>query len=86
MLNGRLTGGHGKGRLQNLGLIFPALAEDVPKHRTCILNTGIFLESQRLHHLLFPFQTQNLSIDTSNIAVSKLLSVNQNNSYFILGK
>lgn len=86
MLNGSFTGGHGKGRLQNLGFIFPALTEDVPKHRTCILNTGILPESQKLHHLLFPFQTQNLSIDTSNIAVSTLLSVNWNNSYFILGK
>jgi len=62
MLKGCFTSGHGKDRLQSLGFI---LTEDEPKHRTCILNTGFLLESQKLHHLLFHFQKQYFSIDTS---------------------
>lgn len=58
MLNGNFTRGHGKSRLQSLGFIFPALTENVPKPRTYILNTGILLKSQKLHHLLFPFQNK----------------------------
>lgn len=85
MLSCSSTGGHGKGRLQSLAFIFPVLTEDMPKHRTCILNTRILPESQKLHYHLFTSQ-KHFSTDTSNTAVSELLSVNWNNSYFILGK
>lgn len=86
MLSCSSTGGHGKGRLQHLAFVFPALTEDMSEHRTSILNARILLESQKLHHHLFAFQKQHFSTDTSNTAVSKHLLVKWNNSYFILGK